>query len=155
MIIICNNLNSRNPGFFVPSLVEIAKWLWWRRFLITSNLFSLFCYFFPPWKGRSPSFKITLIPVTQEYYVQSLVENGLVVLEKKINVKNIDSRRDDGQKAIKKANLSFRLGWANNYMYCPFRKGVVFHFEHTWAPTRKDALCLFCTCLGKWMCLKG
>jgi hypothetical protein len=38
----------------------------------------------PPWRGPGPIFEQIWIPFTQEWFVPSLIEFGLLVLEKKI-----------------------------------------------------------------------
>ena len=64
--------------------------------------FSYFVNYLPLLKGRGPSFEQTRIPITQEYFVPSLVEIGPVVLEKKMkmwkvynNAKFVNDNNDD------------------------------------------------------------
>ena len=54
-------------------------------FLISSIHFQYFVII-PPWKGRGPAFEQIWIPFTQRWFVPSLVEIGLVVLEEKMKM---------------------------------------------------------------------
>ena len=60
-------------------------------------------------KGTGPSFEETLIPITQESFVQSWVEIGPVVLEKKAKIWKVywqtDGQMNDGRQVIRKSSL--------------------------------------------------
>ena len=76
----------------------------------------------PLWEGLGPSFEQTGIPFTQGYFMQSLVEIGAVVLEKKMKMwkvyrwtdRQTDRQTDDGRQVSRKTHLSFQLRWAEN-----------------------------------------
>ena len=60
-----------------------------------------------------PSIEQTWIPFIQSWILPTLVEIGLVLLEKKMNIwKVYRSQTNDGQQAIRKAHLSTQLRWA-------------------------------------------
>ena len=64
--------------------LKLAQWFW-RRFFLISSMYFLNYFLFPPLgKRRGPSFEQILIYFTQGYFLQSLVEIGLVVLERLI-----------------------------------------------------------------------
>ena len=81
-------------------------------------------YYFPiisPLGRAWPFIWQTEIPFTQGYLMQSLVEIGPVVLEKKMKMWKVyrwtDRQTDDGRQGIRKAHLSFQLRWAKNLLH--------------------------------------
>ena len=85
--------------------LKLAQWFWRRRFLNIVNEFSLFRNYLPLEKGMALHLNKTWIPFTQGYFVQSLVEIGPVVLEKKMkmlkvydNANDDDDNDNDGQR---------------------------------------------------------
>ena len=84
-------------------------------FLNCVDVFLLFRNYLPLEKGEDPSFVQTWIPFTYGCFLQSLVEIGPVVLEKKMKMWRVydnNDNGDNGQIVIRKANLSLRLRWA-------------------------------------------
>mgnify|MGYP003686116863 CR=1 FL=1 len=73
-----------NQRCLVPSLVEISLVVQERK--IFKFCQCIFCYFviISPWKRAGLSFEQNWIPFTQGCLVPSLVENSLVVQEKKV-----------------------------------------------------------------------
>ena len=73
-----NKLISPSPKDVLCQVwLKLAKWFWRRRFFYFVNVFLS-----PLGKERGPSFEQTWISFTQGCFVPSLVEIGLVVLEK-------------------------------------------------------------------------
>ena len=73
----------------------------------------LFLLLSPPGKNGGPSIGQTWIPFIQSWILPTLVEIGLMLLEKKMNIwKVYRSQTNDGQQAIRKAHLSTQLRWA-------------------------------------------
>ena len=103
---------------FVPSLVEIGPvYLEKNNFKFRHCIFVITLYL-PLGNWQGPSFEQTWISFTKGCSVQSVVEIGPVVLEKKLNMWKVYRRHtDDRQQAIRKAHLSFHLRWAKNYIY--------------------------------------
>jgi hypothetical protein len=107
--------------------LKVAGWFWRRRSLKIFSVFLLFCYYLPLEKGNPihlnnlEQFR-SLSP--QGWFVPNLIRIGPVVLEKKVeNVKvyiQTDGQTDDGQRAIRKAHLSFQLRWAKNRILLPW-----------------------------------
>ena len=64
--------------------LKLALWFWRRRFLKFSQFIFAISQLSPLGKGQGPSFEQNWIPFTQGCFVQSLVDIGLVVQEKKI-----------------------------------------------------------------------
>jgi hypothetical protein len=60
--------------------IELAQWLWRRKFLNEPTPFLHFFYYLPFEKGQA-LFEQTSIPFTQGYFVPSLIEIGLLVQE--------------------------------------------------------------------------
>ena len=79
---IWTKLNPFTRRCILPSLVEIGSVVLQKIFF---NYFNVFYYsqLSPLGRGQNPSFEQNWIPVTQECFVSSLVEIGVVVLEKK------------------------------------------------------------------------
>ena len=78
-----------------------------------------FCYLviFSPWKRAWPLFEQTCISFTKGCFVPSFVENGPVVLEKKMwKVYDNNNNNADGQIVIRKAHFqepSAQVSWKN------------------------------------------
>ena len=117
---ICTNLNP------LHSRMQCAKsaWKWPRSGSEEENFKYLSLYFryfviISPSKGGKASFVQTWIPFTQGCFVSSFVKIGLVVHEKKSKIGKVyrptDRQTDDGQKAIRRAHLSFQLRWAKKH----------------------------------------
>ena len=90
--------------------LKLAQWFLRRRFYNFINVFSLFRNYLP--------FEQTWNPFTQECFVPSLVEIGLMVLEKKMKMWKFMTTMtmtttDNRQILIRKALLSLWLRWAN------------------------------------------
>ena len=119
---IWTNLNPLHPRMLC------AKFCWnWHSRSVEEDFFFNFrqCIFAISWlspggKGRGPSFGQTWIIFTQGCFVPSLVENGRVVLEKKVKMWKVydnnnnntgDNNNDDndGQILMRKVHLSLRL----------------------------------------------
>ena len=119
---ICKMLNFTYPRMLCAKF----GWNWPSSF--KKRILKKFQYNFtisllsPLWGWRGPSFEQTWIPYTRICIVPSLVENGQVVLKKKI-FKNI-------------FNIILQF-----YYYLPLVKSVVIHFNKLESPTPKDALC--------------
>jgi hypothetical protein len=62
--------------------LKLAQWFWRGRLLNDPNLFFIFLWLSPLWRGPDPLFEQTWIPFIQRKFVQSLIEFGLLVLEK-------------------------------------------------------------------------
>ena len=105
--------------------MKLGQWTWRRFFLISSIFFSLFHNYFPLEKGRPPH-----LNNTQGCFVPSLVEIGLVVLEKIFfNFVNVFS-----------LFLNFLL----------LEKGRALHLNKIESPSPKDDLCQVWLKLAKW-----
>ena len=89
-------------------------------FLILSMYFHYFVII-SSWKGWGPSFVQTWIPSTQGYIVTSLVEIGLVVLEKRI---------------FKFVNVFWLF-----HNYLPLKKGWALHLKKLESSSPRDTLC--------------
>ena len=108
----------------MPSLVELSQWFRRRRFFFL-NLSMYFRYFviISPWKRMGHLFEQTWILFTQRCFVQSLVEIGSVVLEKrmkkwKVYVNNYDDNDDDDrQRTNFKQKIDPWLRWAKKADY--------------------------------------
>ena len=80
------HLNKLTQGCFVPSLVEIGHVVLEKKiFLFRLCIFAI-SLLSPLEKGQDPSFEQTCMIFTQTCFVPSLVEIGLVVLEKKMKM---------------------------------------------------------------------
>ena len=64
--------------------LKLAQWFWRRRFFKFRQCIFAILQLSPLGKGQGPSFEQTWFPFTQGCFVQSLVDIGLVVQEKKI-----------------------------------------------------------------------
>ena len=99
-------------GYFVPSLGKIGPVVLEKKIFKSCQFIFVNSRLSPLWEGRGPSFEQTWIPFTQGYFVPSLVEIGLVVLEKKMKMwkvyRQTDGRTDgwtnDGRQVIRKAH---------------------------------------------------
>ena len=99
---IWTNLNPLHPKNVLCQIsLKLEQWFWGRRFLYFVNVFSLFRNYPPLDKGV---FLHLNIPFTQGCLVPSLVEIGLLVLEKMKMWKFIDRQTDNRQ--------SEKLTWA-------------------------------------------
>ena len=83
----CIDLKLNKLEFPLPKNTLCYLWLkmthwFWRRFSTVVNLFSICRYYLPLEKGLGPSFERNSIPLTQGCSVPSLLEIGMVVLEK-------------------------------------------------------------------------
>ena len=95
----------------MPSLVEIGS------VILEKNFKARFTILLFPLEKKSVVLHLKtlnpLIGISQGCCVPSLVEIGSVVLEKKMKMLKVNSQTerqmDDGQKAIRKAHLSYRL----------------------------------------------
>ena len=87
------------------------------------NFVNVFCYIvvISPWKRAGPSFEQTWIPITQGWFVPSLVEIGSVVSAEKIFL-------------FRQCIFIFR-----NYL--PLEKGVVLYLNRIESPLSNYALC--------------
>ena len=85
LVLHLNKLESHSPKDALCQIsLKLAKRFWRGRFLIFRKCIFAFWKLSPLGKGQSPSFEQTWIPFTQECIVQSLVEIGPLLLEKKI-----------------------------------------------------------------------
>ena len=92
---IWTNFNPLHPRMFCAKF----GWNWLcgsgeEDFLIWSMYFFPFSWLSPLGKGRGPSFEQTWIPFIQGCSVPSLVENGPVVLKKKMKMWKVYRRMD-------------------------------------------------------------
>ena len=106
------HLNKITQGCFLLSMVEFWRGIFW-------NLSMYFHYFIviSPWKREGPLIWTNWILFTKEWFVQSLIEIGQVVLEKKI-FKNvyfcnyvIISYWNRAGPSFKKFWIPFTQGW--------------------------------------------
>ena len=121
---IWRNLNPLHPRMHCAKIGW--NWLSGSRaedFLISSMYFCYFVYI-------SSSFEQTWIPFTQGCFVLTLVEIGLVVLEKRF------------------LNLVDVFLLFHNYL--PFKKGMVFHLNKLEFPSPRDTLCQVWLKLALW-----
>ena len=113
---IWTNLNTLYPR------MHCAKFGWdWpsgsgEDFLISINVFLLFCNYLPFEKGTALYLIKFLNLCTQGWFVQSSVEIGPMVLGKKMKMWKVydNTTTDSGQISIRKAYTSLRLTWAKN-----------------------------------------
>ena len=87
--------------------LKLVQWFWIRRFLNIFNIILHFRCYLPLEKGVA-----LRLSSTQGYLVQSLVEIGPVVMEKKLKMWKVYRQTDDRQHVLRKAHLSFQLRWA-------------------------------------------
>ena len=79
-----NKLESTSPKDALCQVwLKLAQWFW-RRFLIFSSMYFGFFIIISPWKRVWPFIWTNLNLPTKGCFVLSLVEIGLVILEKKI-----------------------------------------------------------------------
>ena len=98
--------------------LKLACWFWRRRFFKNFSVFLLFCYYLPLGKGvllhlnnfESPPPKDDLCQVWLK------LDQWFWRRSRKCKSLQTDGRKDDGQRAIRKAHLSFQLRWAKNSM---------------------------------------
>ena len=84
MVLHLNKIESPLPkDALCQILLKLAQQFWSRRFLNFVNVFSVLHSYLPLGKGQGPSLKKLESPFTQGCIVESLVEIGPVVLEKK------------------------------------------------------------------------
>ena len=102
-------------GCFVPSLVKTGPVVLQKIFKCCQCIFTI-SLLSPHGEGHGLSFEQTWFSPTQGCFVPSLVKIGLVVLQKSKTWKvyRLTDGQTDKQQAIRKAHLSFRIGWAKN-----------------------------------------
>ena len=119
---IWTNLIPLHSRLLCAKLVEVGSVVLKKSFKSFQCIF-IISQLSPLWERCGPSFAKTWIPFTQVCYVPSLVEIGLVVLEKmKIwkvyrrtdgwTDRRKDRQTDNGRQVIRKAHWSFQLSWA-------------------------------------------
>ena len=86
----------------MPSLVEITQLALQKKNFNFSQIIFAFSLSSTLGKVYGTICEQTLIPFTQECFVQSLVEIGLAVLEKKMTTRKVNRGTDNEQQATKK-----------------------------------------------------
>ena len=76
--------SSYHSDDFVPSLLEIGLVVLEKKIFKSCQCISIISQWSLLWEERGPSLQQTWIPLTQGYFVPSLLEIGPVVLERKI-----------------------------------------------------------------------
>ena len=124
-------LYSNNLEFPLPKDDLNQVWLkFWRRFFF--NNLAKFLHFFllsPLWRGPGTLFEQFRIPFTQRWFLPSLIEIGLLVLEKK-NFKNFQ--------------CIFTL-----LLLSPLGDGQSLHLNKLESPPPKNDLCQVCLKLAQ------
>ena len=90
----------------VPSLVDIGPVVL-EKILKSCQFIFIISQLSTLWEGRGPSIEQTWIPFTQVYFVLSLVEIGLMVLEKKMKMWKVYRQMTDDR-------WSEKFTWAFN-----------------------------------------
>ena len=113
-------LTPYTPGCFVPSLVEIGVVVFEKKIFKNFNIILHFHYYLPFGKERGPAFEQTWIPSTKGCFVPSLVEIGLVVLEKKLKMWKVYRRTDrltTDNRRSEKLTRAFSSGELKRYIH--------------------------------------
>ena len=121
-----NKLESPSPKDALCQVwLKLAQWFWRRRFLNFVNVFHYFVII-SPCKRAGLFIWTNWIPFIQRCFVPTLVENGQVVLEKKMKMWKVYDN-DDGKRT---AHFSLRLRCAKNHVLFKL-SGVVFSWGIT------------------------
>jgi hypothetical protein len=98
--------------------LKLARCFWRRRFLKIFSLFLLFRYYLPLEKGYPLLLNKLESPSPKDYLCQVWIKLVQWFWRRSRKCKSLqmdrrtDGQTDDGQRAIRKAHLSFQLRWA-------------------------------------------
>ena len=107
--------------------LKLACWFWRRRFLKIFSEFSLFCYYLPFEMDNPLHLNNLESPPPNDDLCQVWLKLAKWFWRRSRKCKSLQTdgqtdgqthgRTDDGQRAIRKAHLSFQLRWAKNVKY--------------------------------------
>ena len=79
---------------FCQEYLKLELWFWRRKLYSISSMYFRCFVIISPWKKCEPFFEQTWIPFIQGSFVPRLIEIGLVVLEKKVNLWKLYIQKD-------------------------------------------------------------
>jgi hypothetical protein len=106
--------------------LKLVCWFWRRRFLKIFIVFLLFCDYLPLERGNPLHLKNLESPPPKDDLCQVWLKlaQWLWTRSRKCKSLQTDGQKDAGQRAIRKAHLSFQLRWAKTICRHSFDKGA-------------------------------